>query len=113
MLQRLLLLTSVLAISPGQTGTAVDASAVRVGAPATVTELDLGKMKGDLRQVGWSPDGSQLYLQTAEGDPDTPKLRTLSSPSRADPRPRSTESLTGRPTTGAFKSDRFAPACGR
>jgi hypothetical protein len=73
----LLLLTSLLSISPGQTqpSTLVDASAVKVGAPAIVTELDLGKLKGELRQLGWSIDGTELYVQTAEGNPKSEKLR--------------------------------------
>ena len=73
----LLLLTLLLSISPDQTppSTPVDASAVRVGAPATITELDLGKLKGELRQLGWSIDGSELYVQTAEGNPNAEKLR--------------------------------------
>ena len=59
---RLLLLTSLLSISPAQTpaSTPIDASALNVGAPTTVTELDLGNLKGELRQVGWSPDGSEI-----------------------------------------------------
>jgi hypothetical protein len=89
-----LLLTSALSISPGpipssaltdvttltigggqMAGAALDASALKVGAPATVTELDLGKLKGELRQVGWSADGAELYVQTADGHPDAEKLR--------------------------------------
>jgi hypothetical protein len=73
----LLLLTSLLSISPGQTprSTPVDASALTIGAPATVTELDLGKLKGELRQLGWSADGTELYVQTADGNPNAEKLR--------------------------------------
>ena len=38
-------------------------------APAVVAEIDLGKMKGALvRQLAWSPDGSQIYLQTYDPD---------------------------------------------
>jgi hypothetical protein len=68
---------SLLSISPGQTppSTALDASAVKVGAPATITELDLGKLKGELRQLGWSIDGAELYVQTADGSPTAEKLR--------------------------------------
>jgi hypothetical protein len=73
----LLLLTLLLSISPDQTplSTPVDASAVKVGAPATITELDLGKLKGELRQLGWSIDGAELYVQTADGNPNAEKLR--------------------------------------
>jgi hypothetical protein len=40
----------------------IDVSTVRVGPPTTVTELDLGKLKGELRQVAWSPDGTDGLL---------------------------------------------------
>jgi hypothetical protein len=65
----LLLLASALSTSPAQTPTSapVDVSTLKVGAPAAVAELDLGKLKGDLREVCWSPDGAQLYVQTMEG----------------------------------------------
>lgn len=45
---------------------AFDVSAITLK-PVTVIDLDLGQLKGDLRQIGWSPDGSQLYIQTVEG----------------------------------------------
>jgi hypothetical protein len=72
----LLLLTSLLSVSPGQTppSTRVDVSALKIGAPVTVAELDLGRLKGELRQVAWSPDGSELYVQTVEGSPPAEKL---------------------------------------
>ena len=71
------LLTSVLSIFPGQTppSTLVDVSTLKVAAPATVAELDLGKLKGELREVGWSSDGSELYIQTADGTPPSQKIR--------------------------------------
>ncbi len=52
----------------------IDVSKLIVGAPVTVAELDLGALKGDLRQVSWSADDAQLYVQTAEGNPQSPKL---------------------------------------
>ncbi|MBZ5558376.1 MAG: hypothetical protein LAO77_13985 [Acidobacteriia bacterium] len=58
----------------------IDVSKLIVGAPATVTELDLGTLKGELRQVGWSSDDTQLYVQTADGDPQSPKLRHYTVP---------------------------------
>jgi hypothetical protein len=106
----LLAVTSVLSISSAQTpATAVDASAVKVGAPAAVTELDLGKLKGELRQVAWSRDGSELYVQTADGDPESPKLRHYvvpvagGAPTSIDQEPEWANDYWG------FKSDRFAP----
>ena len=53
---------------------ATDVSTVKVGPPTTVMELDLGKLKGELRQLAWSPDGTQFYVQTAEGAPPSEKL---------------------------------------
>jgi hypothetical protein len=41
----------------------------------TVTELDLGKLKGELRQLGWSIDGTELYVQTVDGNPNSEELR--------------------------------------
>jgi hypothetical protein len=100
----------VLSILPGQTpGTAVDASALRVGAPATVVELDLGKLKGELRQIGWSPDGTELYVQTADGNPPSQKLRHYVVPVAGG----AVKSVDAQPdwakTYWEFKSDRFAP----
>ena len=32
-----------------------------------LVELDMGKLKGEPSRIAWSPDGSQIYLQTLEG----------------------------------------------
>ena len=45
---------------------AIDVSRVTVSPPTIVTELDLGKLKGELRQLAWTPDKTQMYVQTAE-----------------------------------------------
>jgi hypothetical protein len=109
-MQWLLALTWLLSISPTQTpATAVDASAVRIGTPATIAQLDLGKLKGELRQVGWSPDGTQLYVQTADGTPPAEKLRHYlvpvagGVPAAVDAEPEWASTYWG------IKSDRFAP----
>jgi hypothetical protein len=105
-----LLVTWLLSISPAQTpGIALDASAVKVGAPAVVTELDLGKLKGELRQVAWSRDGSELYVQTFEGTPARQKLRHYLVPAAGgEPQPIDQEPEWATDYWG-FKSDRFAP----
>jgi hypothetical protein len=54
---------------------AADVSALRVTASRTVAELDLSKLKGDLREVAWSPEGGRLYIQTAEGRAPATRLR--------------------------------------
>ena len=35
--------------------------------PRVIGQLDMDKLKGQPYRMGWSPDGSQLYLQTTEG----------------------------------------------
>jgi hypothetical protein len=52
----------------------IDAATIEVGVPVGVTEIDTGKLKGEVRRLAWAPDGATLYLQTAEG---TPPLETL------------------------------------
>jgi len=105
------LLTSVLSIFPGQTppSTLVDVSTLKVAAPATVAELDLGKLKGELREVGWSSDGSELYIQTADGTPPSQKIRHYVVPvAGGAPKP-----VDAQPQWAidywTIKSDRFAP----
>lgn len=46
----------------------IDATKIVLSAPASVVEIDAGKLKGSLVRLAWSPDASQLYLQTAEPD---------------------------------------------
>src|SRR5439155_24742231 len=79
----LLVALSVLSISLLQTsalGTSTDVSRLVVSAPTIVAELDLGKLKGELRQIGWSSDGSELYIETAEGKPPSEKLHYYTLP---------------------------------
>jgi hypothetical protein len=106
----LLTVLSVLSISSGQVpAAAVDASALVIGAPTTIAELDLGKLKGELRQVGWAPDGDELYVQTADGNSESEKLRHyLVSVSGGPARPIDAEPEWAKDYWG-IKSDRFAP----
>jgi hypothetical protein len=46
----------------------IDATKISVSAPMTIVEIDTGRLKGDLVRLAWAPDGTQLYLQTAEPD---------------------------------------------
>jgi dipeptidyl aminopeptidase/acylaminoacyl peptidase len=41
--------------------------ALKFSTPTKVAELDMGKLKGEPSRLAWSPDGSQLYVQTLEG----------------------------------------------
>jgi len=47
----------------------LDVTALRVGPPTVVTEIDTGRLKGEPRRLCWSPDGGLLYIQTGEGNP--------------------------------------------
>jgi hypothetical protein len=58
-------------LSPG----VLDVTLLRTSAPTLIADIDLGKLKGEPRQLAWSPDGEWLYLQTAEGKPPEEKLR--------------------------------------
>jgi hypothetical protein len=40
---------------------------LQVSEPAIIAELDMDKLKGQPFRLAWSPDGSQLYVQTLEG----------------------------------------------
>ncbi len=40
---------------------------LQVSEPAQIAELDMDKLKGQPFRLAWSPDGSQLYVQTLEG----------------------------------------------
>jgi hypothetical protein len=54
---------------------AVDVSVLTLGPPVLVAEIDTSKVKGDARRLAWEPDGTTLYLQTAEGRPPAEKVR--------------------------------------
>jgi Tol biopolymer transport system component len=47
---------------------ALDARQITLAAPQVITQIDTGKMKGDLARFAWSPDGSEFYLQMVERD---------------------------------------------
>ena len=60
----LLALTFIMAaVSPD-----VDASKLKLSAPAAIVEFDTGKLKGVLFRLAWSPDAQQMHLQTIERD---------------------------------------------
>jgi hypothetical protein len=51
-----------------QTPALTDARAIALGAPQALVEIDTGKLKGDPAMLAWSPDRTELYLQTVERD---------------------------------------------
>ncbi|MBI2835407.1 MAG: hypothetical protein HYX76_13370 [Acidobacteria bacterium] len=62
-----LLLGLILAVQ-APASTAVDASKLALSAPVPVAEVDMGKLKGEPARLAWSPDATELYLQTVELD---------------------------------------------
>ncbi len=85
-----------------------DVSAIAL-TPAAVVDLDLGRLKGELRQIGWSPDASQLYVQTAEGNPPREKLHHFVVASEGGPLTPIDREPEWALEYWAFKSDRNAP----
>lgn len=47
----------------------IDATKVTV-TPKPVTELDMGRLKGVIRLLVWNPEGTKVYLQTADLQPN-------------------------------------------
>ena len=45
---------------------AFDVSVLTVSAPREICAVDLNTVKGELRELSWSPDGRSLHLQTVE-----------------------------------------------
>jgi hypothetical protein len=105
-------LASLLSISPAQTSAAVDVSALKVSAPVVVAELDLGSLKGELRQIGWAPDLSQLYIQTADGNPGSPRIRHYVVSASGGPIVPAKDPPPWAQDYWSYKSDRFAPGIG-
>ncbi len=47
---------------------AASAPSLVVDTPARIAEIDAGKLKGEPTELGWSPDGTKLFLQTSQRD---------------------------------------------
>lgn len=67
-MMRLVFAASVLAMSaPSFAQTPLRAETAQFSEVTTIVSLDMGKLKGEPARLCWSPDGSELYLQTREG----------------------------------------------
>ncbi len=92
-----------------QGSTALDVSSLTIGAPTVVAELEVGKLKGELRRVSWSADASELALRTAEGDKPTDRVHFFTVALSGG----AVASVEREPDWAtdywAFKSDRSAP----
>jgi hypothetical protein len=64
-----------LAIWPAVQASPLDVSTLTIGRPVIVAEVETSKLKGEVRRLAWEPDGTTLYLQTAEGKPPDEKVR--------------------------------------
>jgi len=49
-------------------GGSIDVSAVTPSRPRAVADLDLSRLRGDIRRLAWSPEGTSLYVQTVDRD---------------------------------------------
>jgi hypothetical protein len=56
----------VLVLTLAQASQAPDAASFTFSKPAQIAALDMGRLKGEPTKLAWSPDASQLYLQTTE-----------------------------------------------
>ncbi len=68
MMMRVVFAACVFAVCPytfAQPALRVDSA--KFTEPSTVATLDMGKLKGEPARLAWSPDGSELYVQTREG----------------------------------------------
>jgi hypothetical protein len=64
-----MLLVAALTVAPAQAAaTESDARQISLAVPQTIVQIDIGKMKGEPWRLAWSPDGSQLYVETADRD---------------------------------------------
>jgi hypothetical protein len=107
---RWLLLAALAAAGQGQASSGpLDVSTLKISAPTAVAELDMGKLKGEPRQLAWSPDFTQFYIQTADGDrpDDTVHHYTIAATGGAViDAPRAPEWAVD---YWRFKQDRYAP----
>jgi hypothetical protein len=62
----MLVVLAWLAIQPTQLQALSDATRIVLSTPQAIAQLDNGKLKGDVARLAWSPDESDLYIQTVE-----------------------------------------------
>jgi glucose/arabinose dehydrogenase len=91
----------------------LDVSTLTVGPSTTIAAIDLGRLKGDLRRLAWSPDGQSLYIQTGEGKPPDERVRHYTvAASGGEPTPVE-ENPNGRPPIGGSSRTERRPASPR
>jgi len=85
--------------------------AIQLSAPALISTIDTGKLKGEPTQLGWSADGTQLFLQTADRDSQgmvTNPRSFVMSATAGKPEPVSTAPAWAT-EYWTWKSNKFAP----
>ena len=87
------------------------ALAVQFSAPARISTIDTGKLKGEPTELAWSPDGTQLFLQTSERDVTgmikNPRLFVMAA---ADGKPQPVDAAPDWVTDyWTWKSNKYAP----
>jgi hypothetical protein len=105
------MLTALLVLTLTFIAQSTTAKALQIAAPQLVGKIDTGKLKGEPTQLGWSPDATQLFLQTSERDAQAmvrnPRYFVLSA---ADAKP---QPVAAAPEWGTaywrWKSDKSAP----
>ncbi len=55
----------------------LDVSALTPSRPRAVAELDLSRLRGEIRRLAWSPEGMSLYIQTVDRDTAYDYILTL------------------------------------
>ena len=70
-----ILLTALLILTPAAAlaQTPLPVGSLNVAGPTTIAQVDTDKLKGEPSRMAWSPDASQIYLQTIEGLFQAPK----------------------------------------
>lgn len=108
------MLIAVLAVSLVPLLVHQDVKSLHLASPASVAQIDAGKLKGEPTQLAWSPDGASLALQTSERD----RYGMVKSPryflmSAADGKPESVkEPPAWLAEYWAWKSHKSAPGAG-
>jgi hypothetical protein len=75
MTMKRLLTAATIALLPAvaMAQTPLPVGSVTMSSPTTLTTLDMDKLKGNPSRMAWSPDLTQIYLQTIEGPFHQPK----------------------------------------
>jgi ribosomal protein L24E len=97
------------AFPAAQTSGPLDVSALTVGPPTTIAEIDVGKLKGSPQRLAWAPGGDSFELRTADGDKPTDQVHFYTVTVAGGGVVAIEREPEWAAAYWAFKSDRFAP----